>query len=523
MADLADILNTLIAEANGEGPEGMRRVGETILNRAAIRGITPAEVVRQPNQYTGYFAPGPEALVAQRDEVARKAAEAAWELARKPGDPTNGADHYHADYVSPYWANQLQSTGSYGQHQFYKSREVPADALAALLTRPAPQPASPSQSLQVTRAANAALGNMRTASTGAASIADMYAGIFPQSVTNAPNLTNGGIIDQTVNGLQQKQSLADALAAMLTPAPAQRTAAPMPTGVPQSYAGQERVSASSLFGADRGIPADGPVLASVPSRAPTPMPTGVTQTYAGQEGAVPPRMNGVGTMPGFSELAAAFAPKPPQANSSVNMAKTQDRLQPNAAAIDKPGVLIAHGLGTGMSATLPGGGSVPLPRERPNGGGQVQIVDRKSAPAPATRTITEQVINPAWREAQARIDPVGTMPTWGEFADTFVPKKEPPKYITVTKQVPVAPVKQQAAAQTVTPLRVTVNGGNVSAPARVPAPATRVDQLRAMGMGAAAAYDALNARANGPQSLEDRVTGRGTQSSSGASAYSISG
>lgn len=66
MADLDDIINTGIAEAYGEGPEGMRRVFETILNRSAIRGITPGEVVRQPNQYTGYFAPGPAAVAAQK-------------------------------------------------------------------------------------------------------------------------------------------------------------------------------------------------------------------------------------------------------------------------------------------------------------------------------------------------------------------------------------------------------------------------------------------------------------------------
>jgi len=33
---------------------------------------------------------------------------------------TMGADHYHADYVRPYWADSLTRTVKIGLHIFYK-------------------------------------------------------------------------------------------------------------------------------------------------------------------------------------------------------------------------------------------------------------------------------------------------------------------------------------------------------------------------------------------------------------------
>lgn len=35
-------------------------------------------------------------------------------------DPTHGATHYHADYVSPYWTRAGTHTVSIGLHHFYK-------------------------------------------------------------------------------------------------------------------------------------------------------------------------------------------------------------------------------------------------------------------------------------------------------------------------------------------------------------------------------------------------------------------
>ena len=35
-------------------------------------------------------------------------------------DMTQGATHYHANYVRPYWADKLEYTVTYGSHLFYK-------------------------------------------------------------------------------------------------------------------------------------------------------------------------------------------------------------------------------------------------------------------------------------------------------------------------------------------------------------------------------------------------------------------
>ena len=35
-------------------------------------------------------------------------------------DITDGATHYHANYVRPYWADKLEYTVTYGSHLFYK-------------------------------------------------------------------------------------------------------------------------------------------------------------------------------------------------------------------------------------------------------------------------------------------------------------------------------------------------------------------------------------------------------------------
>jgi hypothetical protein len=124
--DIQDIINTLIAEGVGEGQEGMRRIAETILNRAEQRGISPAEVVRQRAQYTGYSAPGPGAVRAQGDPSAISAAQAAWQLAQGPDDPTGGANHYfNPNIVTPSWASAMTPTGQFGNHAFYTDRPIP--------------------------------------------------------------------------------------------------------------------------------------------------------------------------------------------------------------------------------------------------------------------------------------------------------------------------------------------------------------------------------------------------------------
>ncbi len=122
--DWNDTVNTVIAEAAGEGDEGMAGVAHVIQNRSKMRGQSIGDVVRDPHQFTGYSKPGPTAQEAMRDPEMRARAEGIVSavLAGQGVDPTNGADHYHADYVSPDWAKGMAETKRIGNHLFYNSK-----------------------------------------------------------------------------------------------------------------------------------------------------------------------------------------------------------------------------------------------------------------------------------------------------------------------------------------------------------------------------------------------------------------
>ena len=117
------VVDTVIAEAAGEGPKGMQAVANVIKNRAEKRGLDPDSVVKQRKQFTGYEHPGSSAKAAQRDPGIRAEAEqiVAGVMTGGLPDITGGADHYHADYVRPGWAGGLKKTTKIGQHEFYTS------------------------------------------------------------------------------------------------------------------------------------------------------------------------------------------------------------------------------------------------------------------------------------------------------------------------------------------------------------------------------------------------------------------
>lgn len=384
MAELDDIINTLIAEAYAEGPEGMRRVGETILNRAAIRNLSPGEVVRQPSQYTGYFAPGPAAVEAQKNPTARAAAQAAWELARQAGDPTNGADHYYnPSIVNPGWQNSMQHTGDFGGHTYYSSRTVPAEALASLLvpeTRNVPLPRTRPTSLmeQMAQLFGVSFDNSGQRQDTAAGLDDYIQ--RQQAKTIAPNdmVFGTGFNDTFANaGAKTAQTSMGGLAEAL-----QKMLPPLTTGVRQSYAAQDAIPAPSLFNGDnRGEWVEGTVIPlrtpdsgvgqppktrTVPSiavtgpaeteiiRGPqtqdgvgrmptsdgiarmfgtskTPLTVGAPPAYAGMEGAKKSYSDPVGRMPAFSDIAMVFG-NTPYATGSVNNRKGNEQLTPEDTA-----------------------------------------------------------------------------------------------------------------------------------------------------------------------------------------------
>lgn len=122
--DWDDTVNTVIAEAAGEGDDGMAGVAHVIRNRSNIRGKSIGDVVREPDQFTGYSAPGAKTVEAMRDPAMRARAEGILRtvLTGDGPDPTNGADHYHAKSVNPYWAASMPQTTTIGEHIYYNSK-----------------------------------------------------------------------------------------------------------------------------------------------------------------------------------------------------------------------------------------------------------------------------------------------------------------------------------------------------------------------------------------------------------------
>ena len=123
--DYEDVVSTVIAEAAGEGDDGMAAVASVIRNRADKRGKSLADIVREPKQFTGYEAPGPDAVKAMQDPQMRARAASIVDrvLAGELPDVTGGADHYHADYVQPDWASKMPQTAKVGRHIFYRDGE----------------------------------------------------------------------------------------------------------------------------------------------------------------------------------------------------------------------------------------------------------------------------------------------------------------------------------------------------------------------------------------------------------------
>lgn len=118
--DAEIVAATLILEAGGEYAEGsMEAVHEVILNRADKRRLTPKQVCLQPKQFSCWNSGKIKKLLAKAKAHPRYAHA----LSIVYGERTNytkGADHYHANYVTPYWAKYMKKTCTIGRHLFYK-------------------------------------------------------------------------------------------------------------------------------------------------------------------------------------------------------------------------------------------------------------------------------------------------------------------------------------------------------------------------------------------------------------------
>lgn len=121
-------LSTAIAyEAGFESVEGQQAVAEVILNRLrnpnfpkTVCGVVFAGSERRTGCQFSFTCDGslrrqlPDSVLARTRSVAKAALEGINPM-RAPG-----ATHYHADYVSPYWAPSLVRVMKIGAHIFYR-------------------------------------------------------------------------------------------------------------------------------------------------------------------------------------------------------------------------------------------------------------------------------------------------------------------------------------------------------------------------------------------------------------------
>lgn len=563
MAELTDdVIDTIIAEAVGDGKAGMTAVAWAINNRAAKGDKSPDAVVKAPRQFDGYSNPGSGVRSAQRDPAIRAQVRDIWKgiQDRSIPDPLQGGTMFHAANSSPYWASAENKHGTVriGNQTYYKggSPLPPGDlpsvgtltdtvpsrpgtpatippSMAALrsMTSPSGGDTALQQALAqyATQQANQATPAIRRPTLppmGTPDGGSLYAGIYPQVRTNAPqstiersaariplvrgNLTDPGAIDASVSGISQSPALQAALTRAIsrpTPAPQsqiERTALPigqsqiertaLPRNVPPDLIAQsmQRIAsanpvklppiAPSTIGqppSTRSVqsvamPALGSAASRTPPRVTVSTPNTVPQRMAAQD---------IGNVPRALPQANPFVPE-------------QRYIEPRNVAPVAPY----------QGPFVPNKGLERL--ETPTA---LSFNPIQQPPAFTTQMRPVQVPNPAWSATPA-IPAAGTPMSGGLSRDAVALRAKGlaaaqamanvPKFITVQQPVRVparipAPVQSPAYS----PLRIAVNGAQM-APARVAM--TPVQALQARGLTAAQAYDQLNAGNGGPRTAADR-------------------
>lgn len=489
MADLDPVIKTIIAEALGEGQTGMQMVGETILNRANQRGLSPEGVVTQPYQYTGYSNPGPAAVRAFNDPNVVTAAQAAWQMAQGADDPTGGANHYfNPNIVQPSWARNMTPTVTHGGHAFYTDRPVTQQVAQS---GNAPSPQMQSNSIQRQRDLIPSMGS------GASLALQQAMAMLASSGSNPYPQTQSGDLAL----MRNPNMSSEARNKQVTPYPANQsdnmllrrnanvgtTIATVPTtGIGQPPRNQMV----------QGIPfnQNGNALTEATRRA----ALLANQSYVGQGAG-----GGTGYNPGYS--------------AALNEATRRAALMANQSYAGQEGGINLRNarLPTGspyQAYSVASNGPPGLTRqqwEAMNSTGQVPL---NNAPTPLTAsTRIQQIRNggvatpfPMMASAGLQSQRNGT-PMMGAAAQGVAPVGTSPLRVVVNGAGSYTAQPQQQVAKP-------MNTG-----------LTPVQTLQQQGLSNAQAYNLLNSLNRGSLGVGDRITGAGTQASSGASANSIYG
>ena len=116
---------TILAEARGEGRDGMAAVACVIAQRAENRSITPEKVCLQKWQFSCWNGKSEQDL-----DHLYKSPMAEWALYLEENIHSMNrakigfADHYYADWIKePYWAKGQKPVAVIGKHKFYRLKK----------------------------------------------------------------------------------------------------------------------------------------------------------------------------------------------------------------------------------------------------------------------------------------------------------------------------------------------------------------------------------------------------------------
>lgn len=126
-AALDCLTSAVYYEAAGEGEQGQRAVAQVVLNRVRHPAFPSnvCDVVYQGSERQT----GCQFTFTCDGSLARRPSRAGWDRARKIAsealrgsvEPSVGmATHYHANWVVPYWASELDKIAAVGAHIFYR-------------------------------------------------------------------------------------------------------------------------------------------------------------------------------------------------------------------------------------------------------------------------------------------------------------------------------------------------------------------------------------------------------------------
>ena len=107
------IERVVAAEARGESFEGQAAVAEVIYNRCINRGQSVEQVIWADKQFAHPYG----------GEISQDTKEAVAAVFDYELLSLDGAEYFHADYVTPSWADDFEEVCRIGNHIFYKGVE----------------------------------------------------------------------------------------------------------------------------------------------------------------------------------------------------------------------------------------------------------------------------------------------------------------------------------------------------------------------------------------------------------------